>query len=239
MRRIPQERRIRLDPKAGCSGLGWIQRAPAPRGQRFESPQLHQEVRANRHDFLVRGIALGTQGELIFPNTRRRSVFRECDARRTGSPRLQSCYGARIPFDIRTILMACARLRWRISTSRRPRQLTSAGKAREATRPHERLGAILGRAKGHPLSRGWLNADFCRSSLSTEVYSIATQKGSRTRRGAVRGLVGDYICKVADRIGARRPEFFSALPANAFSLSHSAGVGPCARSRHIGLRRRG
>jgi hypothetical protein len=33
---------------------------------------------------------------------------------------------------------------------------------------------------------GCLNADFCRSSLSTEVYSIATQKGSRTRRGAVR-----------------------------------------------------
>jgi hypothetical protein len=46
-------------------------------------------------------------------------------------------------------------------------------------------------------------------------------------------------CKVADRIGARRLEFFSALPANAFSLSHSEGVGPCARSRHIGLRRRG
>jgi integrase len=77
----------------------------------------------------------GTHGELIFPNTRRRSVFRECDARRTGSPRLQSRYGARIPFDIRTILMACARLRWRISTSRRPRQLTSAGKSSRSDAP--------------------------------------------------------------------------------------------------------
>ena len=30
-----------------------------------------------------------------------------------------------------------------------------------------------------------------------------------------------------------RLQMFSALPANAFSLSHSAGVGPCAQSRPI------
>jgi hypothetical protein len=32
-------------------------RKPSPRALRFESPQLHQEVRANRRDFLVRRIA--------------------------------------------------------------------------------------------------------------------------------------------------------------------------------------
>src|SRR5262249_29681859 len=37
----------------------------------------------------------------------------------------------------------------------------------------------------------------------------------------------------------RRLSSANGVAANAFSLSHSAGVGPCARSRHIGLRRRG
>ena len=45
----------------------------------------------------------GTQGELIFPNPDDGSVFRECHARRAGSPRLRSRYRAWIPLDLRNL----------------------------------------------------------------------------------------------------------------------------------------
>ena len=44
---------------------------------------------------------------------------------------------------------------------------------------------------------------------------------------------------LATRRAARRGGLVVLRAEIAFSLSRSAGVGPCARSRHIGLRRRG
>ena len=42
-------------------------------------------------------------GRIDLSKSRRRSIFGECDARRTGSPRIQSRYGARIPLDVRNL----------------------------------------------------------------------------------------------------------------------------------------
>ena len=45
--------------------------------------------------------------ELIFPKSGRWSVFRECHARRTGSPRLRSRYRAWIPLTFATWAEEC------------------------------------------------------------------------------------------------------------------------------------
>jgi len=85
-----------------------------------------------------------SEGKLIFPNPRGRSDFRECHARRSGSPRLRSHQRSQLgPKSARTILMASARLLWRISTNRRLRLPIGAGRGAVAAIVVHVLVAVL------------------------------------------------------------------------------------------------
>ena len=54
---LVRRRAFAIKPCRIGSGAAAWRGAPRRGGQRFESPQLHQEVRANRRDFLRRRIA--------------------------------------------------------------------------------------------------------------------------------------------------------------------------------------
>ncbi len=104
------------------------------------------------------------QRRIDLPESRGWSIFGECHARRTGPPRLRSRYRAWIPLDLRNLGRRMHRLsRWRPRGSARAQiqirdhgSLSARAKAREATRPHERLGAIPRRIKCHPLRQNRL-----------------------------------------------------------------------------------
>ena len=117
-----------------------------------------------------------TQGELIFPNPDNGIFFGECDARRTGSPRLRPRHGARIPLEFATWAEECTDypdgVRQAALAHKYKSETTAAyqrEKAREAARAHKRLGAISGWINRDPLSRSWL------------IYSHRIRRGELTR----------------------------------------------------------